>query len=612
MVRKGSTAGIISLCISFTIGCAVVSHSAEDQGPAHTTFYVAPSSTGGSDSHPGTIGEPFLTLERAKLAVRSVNATMTKDAIVYLRDGIYELEKPLVFQAHDSGQSGYRVMYMAYPGEHPVVTGGERISGWIPAENGVYKASSKGLQFRQLYVNGQSGIRARTPNAGSFHRLRYWDESDRTIVVASSEISNLSDVNGVELIIHKEWTQNNLRLASVNLSDSDARLVPLEPDRTKAFSSHNFLRKNGQSYYLENAYKFLDVAGEWYLNVASDEVFYMPRAGEDLSTAVVVAPKLVELIRLQGTLNAPVTNMDFRGITFEYSTWLEPSEEGFATRQADNIFKKGSELNYPIPGAVHIQNAQNVRFEGNIFRNLGATAVTLRSGVRHSAFVGNTVRDISATGISIGMDLEQHPTDALQVCRDNVIKGNSITKIGRDYHSSVGIFAGYTEGLAIENNELADMPYTGISVGWGWTLEPTPLKNNVIKRNRIHHVMTTLADGAGIYTLSRQPGTQIAENYIHNITRSPSAGDHIVSAIYLDEGSSQMQLANNLLENVPIGIVFHRAEHNTVINNMAPFQGLGGSSYNEIIRSGFPDPDAIRTNAGIDRSDISEGAARPY
>jgi parallel beta-helix repeat protein len=536
---------------------------------------------------------------------------MTKDAIVYLRDGTYELEKPLVFQTHDSGQNGYRVMYMAYPGEHPVITGGERISGWIPAENGVYKANSRGLQFRQLYVNGQSGIRARTPNAGSFRKLRYWDESDRTIVVASSEISNLSDVNGVELIIHKEWTQNNLRLASVNLSDSDARLVPLEPDRTKAFSSHNFLRKKEQSYYLENAYKFLDAAGEWYLNLASDEVFYMPRAGEDLSTAVVVAPKLVELIRLQGIPNAPVTNLDFRGITFEYSTWLEPSEEGFATRQADNIFKKGSELNYPIPGAVHIQNAQNVRFEDNIFRNLGATAVALWSGVRHSAFVGNTFRDISATGISIGMDLEQHPTDALQVCRDNVIRGNSITKIGRDYHSSVGIFAGYTEGLAIENNELADMPYTGISVGWGWTLEPTPLKNNVIKRNRIHNVMTTLADGAGIYTLSRQPGTQIAENYIYNIVRSPWAGDFPISGIYLDEGSSLIALTNNLLENVPVGIDLHRAEYNTVINNMASYQGRGGAFYNDFIQKDYLDPDAIRAKAGIDRMYPAGGSVTP-
>ena len=297
--RKGHTTKIVSLCLALTIGCVPVQHSAEHEGRVRTTFYVAPSSVGGFDSNPGTISEPFLTLERAKKAVRNINKDMTGDAIVYLRGGTHELAEPLVFQAHDSGQNGYSVIYMAYPGENPVVTGGQRISGWIPAGNGVFKANTHGLQFRQLYVDGQPRIRARTPNEGSFNRLHHWDASDRTIIVASSELQHLSDVSGVEMVIHKEWTQNNLRLATFYLSGSEAHVIPLEPDRTKAFSSHDYLRKNGQSYYLENALEFLDAEGEWYLRAASNEVFYKPRAGEDVSTIVAVAPKLVQLIRLE-------------------------------------------------------------------------------------------------------------------------------------------------------------------------------------------------------------------------------------------------------------------------------------------------------------------------
>ena len=155
------------------------------------------------------------------------------------------------------------------------------------------------------------------------------------------------------------------------------------------------------------------------------------------------------------------------------------------------------------------------------------------------------------------------------------------------------------------------MPYTGISVGWGWTSETTPLKNNLIRGNRIHNVMNLLADGAGIYTLSKQPGTSIAENYIFNIVRSPWAGEHNISGIYLDEGSSLITLTNNLLENVPVGIFFHRAEYNTVINNMAPYQGHGGSSYNDFIRKGYLDPDTIRAQAGIDRAYTTAVPATP-
>lgn len=594
---------IVYFSLISTIGCASVPYTAEHEGRVRTTFYVAPSSMGGSDSNPGTVSEPFLTPERAKQAIKSINKHMTGDAIVYLRGGAYELEKPLVFQAQDSGEGDHHVIYTAYPGEKPIITGGQRISGWIPAGNGVFKAIAQGLQFRQLYVNGQPRIRARTPNEGNFNKLLYWDESDRTIIVTSSEIPSFSGLKEVEIVIHKEWTQNNLRLASVYLSGVEAYVTPLEPDRTKAFSSSQYLRTNGQSYYFENAFDFLDAEGEWYLRTASNEVFYKPRSGEDVSSMFAVAPKLVQLVRLQGTPDAPVTNLRFRGIVFEHSTWLEPSEEGFASGQADEIYK-GSKRNYRIPGAIYAQNAKNIRFEGNVFRNLGATAVVLWSGIRDSALIGNTFYNISASAISIGMDLDEHPQDSSQTCQRNLIKNNLITKVGRDYHSSVGIFAGYTEELVIENNELSDMPYTGISVGWGHTIEETPLKDNLIMRNRIHHVMRLLSDGAGIYTLSKQPGTRISENYIFNIVRSPWAGDFPISGIYLDEGSSLINLMNNLLENVPVGIDLHQAEYNTVINNMASYQERD-ASHNDFIREGNLDVEAIRANAGLEGASAS-------
>jgi len=123
--------------------------------------------------------------------------------------------------------------------------------------------------------------------------------------------------------------------------------------------------------------------------------------------------------------------------------------------------------------------------------------------------------------------------------------------------------------------------------------------------------MSLLADGAGIYTLSKQPGTRIVENYIFNIIRSPWAGDFPISGIYLDERSSLITLTNNLLENVPVGIDLHKAEHNTVINNMASYQGREGSSYNDFIRQDFLDPEAIRANSGIDRAYTPAGSAIP-
>lgn len=47
----------------------------------------------GSDDNPGTQVRPFLTLTRARDAVREVSEAMTADVHVYLRDGKYRLSR---------------------------------------------------------------------------------------------------------------------------------------------------------------------------------------------------------------------------------------------------------------------------------------------------------------------------------------------------------------------------------------------------------------------------------------------------------------------------------------------------------------------------------------
>ena len=134
----------------------------------------------------------------------------------------------------------------------------------------------------------------------------------------------------------------------------------------------------------------------------------------------------------------------------------------------------------------------------------------------------------------------------------------------------MGVFAGYTEGTTIAHNEITSLPYSGISVGWGWGEEdagggkpeyqqpfkydtPTPAKNNRIECNNIHDVMKRTNDGAGIYTLGNQPGTVIRGNYIHDC-KTISKNIHgwsVHAGIYLDEGSGFIDVAWNLVHDVP-------------------------------------------------------------
>jgi len=578
-----------------------VTVSSSSPPPSTTAFYVAPS---GSDQNPGTLQQPFQTIDRARVAVRSINGSMSANITVFLRGGEHMLPSSLLFDQLDSGSNGFDVVYAAYPGEHPVLHGGQHITGWASVGGGIYKANVGQLRFRQLYVNGKRAVRARRPDAGNYFQVRSWDTSGRRVEVSSGEIGNWQRLNQAEMVILGTGVnQSNLRLSSFSVSGSGAHVTPREPERTRLFQQAYPPKNPFRPYYFENALELLDSPGEWYLNTDSSEVYYMPRPGEDLSTADVVAPRLETLLTLRGTLPSPVHNIQFRNLTFAYSTWLVPSNEGFVGDQASIVFTgplPDDEItSYPghrHPAAVHVEAAANLTFERNVFTHLGSSGLNLYVGTHDNRIVGNVFTDISASGISVDLNLEGNPADPRKTSRRDVVANNYLSQTGSDYFQSVGIMVGYADSIAIEHNELSDMPYSGISVGWGWASADNAATSNTIRHNRIQRVLQKMSDGGGIYTLSKQPGTLIAENYVHDIVRTSVQGGFNISGIYLDEGSSFITVRDNVLANTGDRRVFQNGNGGgvTLSNNDGQSQAtmdLAGlePAYADI-RPGSPPP----------------------
>ena len=113
-------------------------------------FYV---SLEGKDSWSGTLEAPnraksdgpFATLDRARRAVHELKkGSRNTPIIVMVRGGTYFLSAPLKFDRGDSGKANAPVVYDAYPGEKPVVSGGRRITGWSNPD-----------QLGRLYFFGQ-------------------------------------------------------------------------------------------------------------------------------------------------------------------------------------------------------------------------------------------------------------------------------------------------------------------------------------------------------------------------------------------------------------------------------------------------------------------------
>jgi len=75
--------------------------------------------------------------------------------------------------------------------------------------------------------------------------------------------------------------------------------------------------------WFENALEFLNTPGFWYLDPVTKIVYYMPKAGEDMTTADVELPIIQTLIQGAGDTSSPVRYISFQGLTFENATWLD-------------------------------------------------------------------------------------------------------------------------------------------------------------------------------------------------------------------------------------------------------------------------------------------------
>lgn len=518
---------------------------------AQQSFYVSPD---GNDSWSGTIEKPFKTIQKAQEEVQGINKNLKSEIVVYLRGGRYQLNEGLMFTNEDSGSGDYNVVYKNYEEEQPLISGGVKLTDWVPYENGIYKTGSKGLEFRQLYVNGERSVRARTPDAGDFNHLKAWDVKDRTVMIDAGELPDCNKMNEVEMVIQMFWAESHLHIASVEKSGTktgvDAYLSFPKEQADIIFPRPYPQKHNDQAYHLENALEFLDAPGEWYLDKEAETVYYKPRCYENLSSAEVIVPVVETLLKIEGTLDEPVKNMRFEGITFEHSTWMYPSYHGYINGQGGQYNIKADVDNNqyvdrPASGILLIA-AQDVVFNDNVFRHMGATGIDLFYGTKNCSITGNVLTDISGNGISVGKFTETpetefhvpyNPKDKREICRGDLIENNFVYKTGVEYFGCAGIIGGYPAELKIRHNTIEDNPYTGISVGYGWTHEPNAMHDNLIENNRIFNVSNLLCDGGGIYTLSKQPGTKITGNYIYGMKRSPWSGAWPIGAIYTDEAS---------------------------------------------------------------------------
>lgn len=549
----------------------------------------------GSDFNDGTCQSPKATLTSALRQAREWRRTednrIQGGITIYMEGGTYAFYEPVFIRPEDSGTKESPTIIRSVGDEKVILSGGISIKGWkkqgkvwvadVPVFNG------RPLDFRQLWVNGKKAVRARdVEDFEKMNRICSVDEKNEILYVPVVSIRRLIDNKGnlkakyAEMVLHQMWCVANLRIRSVEVQGDSAAIRFHQPESRIQFE-HPWPRPmvttdgHNSAFYLTNARELQDVPGEWYHDIDARKVYYYPREGEKMQEAEVIVPAVETLVRVEGTLDRPVCHIRFEKITFSYTTWMRPSEKGHVPLQAGMYLTDGyridpkmqrNYLNHPLDNqgwlgrpaaAVRVVAARQIDFERCRFEHLGSTGLDYEEAVQGGVVRGCLFRDIAGNGLLVGSfspaahetHLPYDPADRREVCTQQQINNCYFTEIGNEDWGCLAIAAGYVEDINIEHNEISEVPYSGISLGWGWTQTVNCMRNNRVHANLIHHYAKHMYDVAGVYTLGSQPKSYVTENCVHSIYKPGYVHDpNHWFYLYTDEGSSFITVRDNWTE----------------------------------------------------------------
>lgn len=549
----------------------------------------------GSDFNDGTRQFPKATLTSALRQAREWRRTednrIQGGITIYMEGGTYAFYEPVFIRPEDSGTKESPTIIRSVGDEKVILSGGISINGWkkqgkvwvadVPVFNG------RPLDFRQLWVNGKKAVRARdVEDFEKMNRICSVDEKNEILYVPAVSIRRLIDnkrnlkAKYAEMVLHQMWCVANLRIRSVEVQGDSAAIRFHQPESRIQFE-HPWPRPmvttdgHNSAFYLTNARELQDVPGEWYHDIDARKIYYYPREGEKMQEAEVIVPAVETLVRVEGTLDRPVCHIRFEKITFSYTTWMRPSEKGHVPLQAGMYLTDGyridpkmqrNYLNHPLDNqgwlgrpaaAVRVVAARQIDFERCRFEHLGSTGLDYEEAVQGGVVRGCLFRDIAGNGLLVGSfspaahetHLPYNPADRREVCTQQQINNCYFTEIGNEDWGCLAIAAGYVGDVNIEHNEINEVPYSGISLGWGWTQTVNCMRNNRVHANLIHHYAKHMYDVAGIYTLGSQPKSYVTENCVHSIYKPGYVHDpNHWFYLYTDEGSSFITVRDNWTE----------------------------------------------------------------
>jgi len=537
----------------------------DGSGVTHVDFFVSPHGNdtwSGRLSDPSATDGPFATLERARDAIRALRRTqgLQISVRVTIRGGMYYLDSPLEFGPDDSGTEQAPVVYSAAAGEKVVMSGGRRLENGQWGEINDRKAWVVDIpevkegrwRFRQLFVNGERRLRTRLPKQGEYrieslpgYTGDFLRSPTKRFVYFGTDIQptwrNLRDVDVIGICY---WLDNRLPIESV-----DGRTRTVTFDRASLFALENRETKQPATYWVENVFEALDTAGQWYLDRPLGKLYYLPQSDEDMTSAEIIAPRLLRVVQVVGRQGATVHDLRFEGITFSHTEWQPPAD-----------YASSLQAGIDVPGALLFDYAERCAVTGGGIEHIGNYGIEVGVGCSDIEISRNQITDIGAGGIRVGHFFSWE-TDGKGMTERGLkrkaempkgphsqritVADNEIAHCGRFTPEAVGVFVGDNANNKVIHNHIHDMFLSAISVGSvQYVADPAEAKNNIIEYNHVHDIGHDMFyDLSAIYTC-KSPASRIRFNVVHDVN---GRGTGCGLGIGHDQGSVDILVEKNLV-----------------------------------------------------------------
>lgn len=199
-----------------------------------------------------------------------------------------------------------------------------------------------------------------------------------------------------------------------------------------------------------------------------------------------------------------------------------------------------------IGANIDLYKAHHIRIERNLFVHLGGAGLSLSGGSKYNTVIGNEFTDISGNNMQIGIYNDPSSLSDEQDS-DNQIVNNYVHDTVKEFQGGGGLVVGFAANSLISHNEVTNVPYIALTVGWHRADRTVNYQgNNQVTYNDVSRAMqqTDINDGGLFYLNGKnieQPRSNAAFNWMHD--ESNGAG------LYVDDGTSNYNIYNNLITN---------------------------------------------------------------